>query len=103
MMFVELFQVEIAQFVVADPVGKRVIDGHQDFVAHRHRHRRALVPSASFESVKFVSQVSALSFGGCVDDLYYGRLQVYIALGDAAALGLAAGFVIARTNAGPRC
>jgi len=35
--FVELVQVEITQFVVADLVGKHVIDGHQDLMGHRHR------------------------------------------------------------------
>lgn len=27
-MFVEFVEIEIAQFVVADPVGKHVVDGH---------------------------------------------------------------------------
>src|ERR1700756_1545341 len=60
MMFVELVQVEIAQFVVADPMGKHVIDGHQDLVGYGYCS--ALVTSSSFESVKFVSQVSAFGF-----------------------------------------
>jgi hypothetical protein len=33
--FVELIQVEIPQFVVADSVGKHVVDGHQDLVSYR--------------------------------------------------------------------
>src|ERR1700747_2189479 len=65
--FVELVQIEITQFVVADLVGKHVIDGHQDLMGHRYR--RSLIPPSSFESVKFVSQVSALSFGRCVGGL----------------------------------
>lgn len=32
--FVELVQVKIAEFVAADLVGKHVIDGHQDVVGH---------------------------------------------------------------------
>jgi hypothetical protein len=65
--FVEIVQVEITQFVVADLVGKHVMDGRQDLMGHRYR--RALVPAASFESVKFVlrpSSVTHCSWGcGC--------------------------------------
>jgi hypothetical protein len=46
--FVELVQVEVTQFVVADLVGKHAIDGHQDLMGHRYRS--ALVPAPSFES-----------------------------------------------------
>src|SRR5215469_112432 len=56
--FVELVEVEISEFVVADVVGKHVIDGHEDFMGHRHHG--PLVPAPSFETVKFVPQVSAL-------------------------------------------
>src|SRR5882762_7110473 len=34
--FVELVEIKIPQFVVADLMGKHVIDSHQDFVGHRH-------------------------------------------------------------------
>lgn len=35
-MFVEFVEVEISQFVVADPVRKRVVDSHQDLVGYRY-------------------------------------------------------------------
>jgi hypothetical protein len=54
-------QVEIAEFVVADAMGKHVIDSHQDLMGYPHR--RALVSTPGFESVKFVSQVSAMPCG----------------------------------------
>ena len=58
---VELIEVKIAQFVVADLVGKHVIDGHQDLMGDSYDC--PLVPAPSFETVKLVSQVGALGFG----------------------------------------
>jgi len=49
---VEVIEVEITQFVVADLMGKHVIDGHQDFMGYRYG--RALVSTSGFETVKFV-------------------------------------------------
>ena len=60
MVFVELVEVEIPQFVVANSVGKDVVDGHQDFMGYCYSG--TLVTPASFESVKLVSQVSAFGF-----------------------------------------
>jgi hypothetical protein len=65
---VELVEVEIPQIVVADSVGKHVIDGHQNHVGYRNYG--AFVTSPSFESVEFVSQVSAFSFCRCVSGLH---------------------------------
>ena len=59
MMFVELVQVEVAQVVVGDFLGKRVIDGDQDLVSDGRRG--SLVPRPRFETVKLVSQVRALA------------------------------------------
>ena len=67
-MFVEFVEVEIPQFVVTDPVGKHVVDGHQDLVGYRYCS--ALVASSSFESVKFASQVSAFGFCRRVGSLH---------------------------------
>jgi hypothetical protein len=49
---VELIQVKLPEFVVADLVGKHVIDGHQDFMGHGHCG--PFVPAPRFETVKFV-------------------------------------------------
>lgn len=62
-MLVELVEAKIAQFVVADSVGKDVIDGRQDLMGHGHDC--PLVPAPSFETVKLVSQVAALGFCCC--------------------------------------
>ena len=48
-MLVEFIQVKIAQFVVADLMGKHVIDGHQDLMGDSYDC--ALVPAPSFETV----------------------------------------------------
>ena len=54
-MFVEFVEVEISQFVVADPVRKHVVDGHQDFVGYCYC--RTLVTSPRFEAVDTNSRV----------------------------------------------
>ncbi len=59
-MLVEFVEVKIAQFVVADLVGKHVIDGHEDLMGHGYDC--PLVSTASFETVKFVPQVGTLGF-----------------------------------------
>src|ERR1700758_5408393 len=97
--FVEFVEVKIPQFVVADSVGKHVVDGHQDLVGYCHGS--ALVTPPGFEAVEFVSQVSALGFRRGVGGLYQGGLQVHIALGCATALALASRFIDAGTNARP--
>ena len=67
-MFVEFAEVKIPQFVVADSVGKHVVDGHQDLVGYCHGS--ALVTPPGFEAIEFVSQVSALGFRRGVGGLY---------------------------------
>src|SRR5258708_5976859 len=87
---VELIQINIAEFVVANSVGKHVIDGKQDLMGHCYR--RPLVPAPRFETVKFIPQVSALGFRCRVGRLHQRGLQIHIALGNAATLALAGGF-----------
>jgi len=70
--FVELVEVEVPQFVVADSVGKHVVDGHQDLVGYRYGS--ALVTSSSFEAVEFVPQVRAFGFCRRVGGLNQCRL-----------------------------
>jgi hypothetical protein len=97
--FVELVEVEIPQIVVADSVGKHVIDGYQDLMGYCYGG--TLVTPPSFESVKFVSQISALSFRRGVGGLHQSRLHVHIALGNATTFALATRFIVARTDACP--
>jgi hypothetical protein len=54
---VELIHVEVAEIVVGEALGDRVIDGCQDLMADRHRG--TLIPAARLQAVKFVSQVCA--------------------------------------------
>jgi len=54
--FVKVIKIKIPEFVVADVVGKHVIDGDQDFVGHRHRC--SLVSTPSFETEEFIPQVN---------------------------------------------
>ena len=70
LVFVPFVQVRIPQFVVANSVRKHVIDGHQDFVGHRHCG--PLVSAPSFETLEFVPEVRALGFGGRVGSLHEG-------------------------------
>src|SRR5215472_11122170 len=72
MVFVELVEVEIPQFVVADSVGKDVVDGHQDF--RGYCYSGTLVTAPGFKAVEFVSQVSALGFRRGVGGLHQSRL-----------------------------
>jgi len=72
MVFVELVEVEIPQFVVADSVGKHVVDGQQDFMGYCCGG--TLVTPPGFEAVEFVSQVSALGFRHGVGGLHQSRL-----------------------------
>ena len=73
-----------------------MVDGHQDLVGYGYCG--ALVTSSSFESVKFVSQVSTFGFGRGVGGLHECRLQIDIALGNATTSALTGRFIVARTN-----
>jgi hypothetical protein len=61
---VELIQVQIAEVVVANVLGKHVIDGDQDLMGYGHR--RPFVPASRFEAVKLVPQTRSLGPGGGV-------------------------------------
>src|SRR6516225_12454987 len=98
---VELVEVKIAQFVVADLVGKHVIDGHQDLMGYSYDC--PLVPAPSFETVKLVSQVGAFGFCCSGGGLHQCCLQIHITLRDATALALASRFMVSRTYSSPRC
>jgi len=82
--FVELVQVEISEFVVADLVGKHVIDGHEDFMGHRHHG--PLVPAPSFEAASAASTKAVFRY----------TLPIVMT-----ALALAGRFIIAWTNSRP--
>jgi hypothetical protein len=69
---VELIEVKIAQLVVADLVGKDVIDGHQDLMGDGYDC--PLLPAPSFETVKLVSQVGALGFRCSIGSLHQSCL-----------------------------
>lgn len=73
-----------------------MVDGHQDLVGYRNCG--PFVTSSSFESVKFVSQVSAFGFCCRVGGLQECRLQIDIALGDATTSALSGRLIVAWTN-----
>jgi len=73
-----------------------VIDRDQYLVGDRHHG--PLVPAPCLETGKFVSQVSAFGSGRRVGRLHQSALQIHIATGDAGALALAGGFVVAGTR-----
>jgi len=50
MVLVKVIKIKIPEFVVADVMGKHVIDGDQDFVDHCHRCSFVSTPSFETES-----------------------------------------------------
>jgi hypothetical protein len=97
---VEFVQVEISKLVVADSVGKHVIDGHQDLMGHRYR--RPLVSTPSLEAVKFVSQVVPLAFAAALAASTRAVFRYTFPLGIRLLLRLPGRFVIPRTESRPR-